>query len=432
MTHFFSRIYGVIDGRERRLAYGIAFLVVAVCWVAIIGTGARLKSLDEGAFITLAQNLAQNGQYVEVDGVPTAYRAPGLVFFLTPFAAAGFDIVGLRLANATLIGFSLVLIYHYISAKASPLAGLIAVLMIPAWPVVIYAGTTLYPQTLAAFLLVLSVILIDRTIDTARLMPAVWLGLSSGALLLTIPIVLLLWPLIVIYFLWRSSRKVAHILVFTLVATAFMGSWTYRNYVVLDYFIPVATSSGYNLLAGNSPDARYNTSLNVRFPEYVYTDITGQPEATKNSVMTDAAVKLFFDDPGRIAMLYVGKFLHWFDYSNRLLSDEKIDGGASSLAPNTRDIILLVTYLAVIVLPLVTHIMYARRYPFSRSEIFFIALWICAGGAYAIFFTRVRFRLPFDWLIISSNAMFIAAVLENWMQGARKLSTSSSKAATKP
>jgi hypothetical protein len=31
--------------------------------------------------------------------------------------------------------------------------------------------------------------------------------------------------------------------------------------------------------------------------------------------------------------------------------------------------------------------------------------------AYAVYFTRIRFRLPFDWLLIAVDALFLARVL---------------------
>lgn len=418
MTRALRTLRDLIDGRERMLAYGIATLVVLVCWAAILTTGDRIKSFDETAFLLLAQNLVTIGEFSEVPGELTAYRAPGLVFFLTPFAALGLDIVGMRLATAVLIGLSLIAVFHFLDRKAGPLAGLFGVTMISGWPVVIYAGTTLYPQTLAAFLLVVTVILIDDMRDARAAWGAIWAGLSYGALLLTIPIVLLLWPLFALYMLTQNRRGIIQTVIFTLVSAALVGSWTYRNYTAFDAFIPVATSSGYNLLAGNSPNARFDTSLDVRFPEYVYTELAGANEVEANDIMTKAAIDLMVEDPARVAVLYLGKFLHWFDYSNTLLSDTDIEGGASAVPVSTRDMILLASYLVVIALPLLARLLLLRRYPFQRIELLFLALWVCSGLAYALFFTRVRFRLPFDWLLISSNAIFLAAVVETWLRDA--------------
>lgn len=420
MIQVLFRIRNGIEGRERALAYAIACLVVLACWVAIVISGERIKSFDETAFIDLATTLFDTGQYLK-DGELTAFRAPGLVFFLTPFAGLGFDIVGLRMVNAVLVGLGLILIFHMTERRAGPLAGLVAVAMIPLWPVVIYTGTTLYPQTLAAFLLVLTVFFLDRVGDSRALWPVILGGLAYGALMYTIPIVLLLLPVFALWILWQARYKITSLLIFVAVTVALIAPWSYRNYVVFDKFIIVATSSGYNLLAGNAPDARYNTSLNVRFPEYVYTELTGAGEIEASDIMTRAAIKEIVENPGKTARLYVGKFLHWFDFSNTLLTDKRVEGGASSLAPSMRDMILLVTYSTIIALPLIAHILHARRYPFQRSELLFLALWVVSGLAYAIFFTRVRFRIPFDWLIITSNAMYLAAVFEAWMDRKEKL-----------
>jgi hypothetical protein len=44
-------------------------------------------------------------------------------------------------------------------------------------------------------------------------------------------------------------------------------------------------------------------------------------------------------------------------------------------------------------------------------EALFLALYLGGGMAYAIYFTRIRFRLPFDWLLIAVDAMFLARLL---------------------
>jgi hypothetical protein len=52
-----------------------------------------------------------------------------------------------------------------------------------------------------------------------------------------------------------------------------------------------------------------------------------------------------------------------------------------------------------------------RRHPLTELEVLLLALYLGGGMAYAIYFTRIRFRLPFDWLLIALDAMFIARLL---------------------
>ncbi|KIC41614.1 hypothetical protein RA27_10295 [Ruegeria sp. ANG-R] len=398
-------------GQEQRLAYAVAFLAVLLCWTLVFIEGGREKSLDESDFLAIAQNLAWTGRFSETGDLPTAYRAPGLVFFLAPVAGLGGGLLEARLANAVLLGLSLVVLFHIVQRHAGPLAGLLAVVLVPTSPAIIYAATTLYPQTLATFLLLLTILFLDRLTSAHSWHRAIATGLCFGLLIMTVPIFLLLSPILIVWVIWNVARPWQTVLVCGLITALIMSSWTARNYVAFDAFIPISTSSGYNLAFGNAPNAKYDTSLNIRLPEYIYTGLTGANEVEANQFLTEAAFREIAADPGRVAWLYLGKFLHWFDYSNKLLSDKVIEGGATPIKVDARETILLISY-AILVLPLLAHLLLQRQAPFRRIEWLFLAFWIGGGLAYAIFFTRVRFRLPFDWLIYASNAMFLAALLE--------------------
>ena len=411
-----KRLFDCISGREKVLAYTVAALAVALCWTVILLEGDRIRSQDEAAFITIANNLAFHGVYAGESGMPTAYRAPGLVFFLAPFVKMGADIVALRLINALLVGAGLIALFHLIQRHRSPLAGLFSVALIPAWPVVIYAASMLYPQTLAAFVLVITIWFLDRMTTNASLAAAALAGMSFGFLILTIPIVLLLLPVFVGWIFLHAKRRRAQTALFVLVSIAFAGTWSIRNYMTFDTFIPVATSAGLNLLLGNAPEARYNTGTDIRLPEYVYAEVAGAGEAESNRIMTRAAIQEVLKDPIRAGTRYVGKFFHWFHFTNDLVAERTINGGATVIGIGAREVILLVTYSGIIVIPLVLHMALRRRFPFSSLEVLFLCLWIGAGLAYAIFFTRVRFRIPFDWLIIASNGIFLAAIAERYIK----------------
>ncbi|MDH5453708.1 MAG: hypothetical protein OEX14_10180, partial [Paracoccaceae bacterium] len=69
--------------RERLFAYLAVALTVLACWLLILLEGDRVKSADEPDFMDIARNLAFHGVFAETEE-PTAYRAPGLVFFLAP------------------------------------------------------------------------------------------------------------------------------------------------------------------------------------------------------------------------------------------------------------------------------------------------------------------------------------------------------------
>ena len=379
-----------VQGREAGFAYALASVVAAACWAVTLYGGDVVRSLDEGDFL------------------------------LTPLTAFGAGLMEARLVNGVLVGLGLVLLFQLVRRHAGELAGLLSVAMVSAWPVVIYTASTLYPQTLAAFLLVLTLWLLDGLRDRTGLRPVVLGGLAFGAFILTIPVALLLVPVFVVWIAVNARRPLVAVLVFGIVSASLVGSWTVRNWFAFDSFVPVATSSGFNLLAGNSPETRWNSSLEVRFPDHVYTELTGKNEVERNDIMTRAALDEITGDPARFLRLWAAKFVHWFHFSNRLLSDELLESGASSIQVGLRDLILFAAWRTLIVAPLLCRIAMLRRVPFRKIEVLFVVLWIAAGLAYALFFTRVRFRLPFDWLILSVNAMFIAVLLEEYLARLRR------------
>jgi hypothetical protein len=56
-----------------------------------------------------------------------------------------------------------------------------------------------------------------------------------------------------------------------------------------------------------------------------------------------------------------------------------------------------------------------RRFPFAGLELLLLWLYIGGGLAYAVYFTRIRFRLPFDWLLIAMDAIFVSQLLLGWI-----------------
>jgi hypothetical protein len=52
-----------------------------------------------------------------------------------------------------------------------------------------------------------------------------------------------------------------------------------------------------------------------------------------------------------------------------------------------------------------------RRYPCSRVEWLLYAIYFGNGVLTAVFFTRLRFRMPFDLLLVAIDSAFLARLL---------------------
>jgi hypothetical protein len=117
-------------------------------------------------------------------------------------------------------------------------------------------------------------------------------------------------------------------------------------------------------------------------------------------------VKWIFKNKLDATKLYISKFLNNFNFRNELItrSENKL----------WRDIIMFVTYYPLLFLATIRMSTGGdlRTRPY---EFFSMVCSIIMGAAYSIFFTRIRYRLPVDWLMISVAAIYVASLLERHM-----------------
>ena len=432
MRSFLTRLVQIAE--RPRLVLGLAMgLLVAIGLALAVRDGPRMKSLDEAAFLDLSGNLAFHGTFAhtnrpDIEGFdpalplgalrPTAYRAPGYVWFQVPFRWLGGEHVLLRAANAVLLALTLWLVYGWVVRRAGRLTGAASVVLVFLYPVLLYAAGTLYPQTLSAFLLVGAVRQLDALERTASLSRFALLGLTLGVLVLTVPIHLLLLPVVIAWILGARRGTWRQVGLAMLTAASLVGAWVLRNSLVLGAVVGIATSSGFNLLAGNGPYVRHDQATgDLRWPRGVREQVAGKGEVERDRILTRAALHWIGENPGAAAALYGRKLLYWFAPWNNLVSDRLVPGGSGAGPGWFRDAAMLLGY-GLLMSILAVRLALARRDPLSSLEVLLLALYLGAGMAYAVYFTRIRFRLPFDWLLIVVDALFLARVVARSRAGA--------------
>lgn len=438
MKPLFVPIFRLADHGKLALVIAVASLV-AFGSALSIREGNRLKSHDELSFVDVAKNIALHFKFAHTNDPgddrydpsipaggpkPTAYPPPGFSLFMAPFLHLGAGFVELRIINFLVAGLTLVLLY-FLLARYSRLSGLLGIVFVLGYPVLMYLASALYPQTLAACLLVANLYLLDRMGPDSKLRDYALAGLLFATLPLTAPVYLALLPIVLWWLLFRRRSSFRQVAVMAVVTGLTIGIWTIRNYRVFHAFVPLSTNVGHMLISGNSPNSRpwsyaayapdrgERDPAGVVIPNYVFTELTGTNEVEANRVLTRGALKLIRENPAQSLIRYVHKFFYWFHYRNDLISDRVIPGGASDVPKRARDLIMLFTYGPLLGLLLVRLALF-RRYSISNLELLFVALYIGAGLAHAIFLARIRFRLPFDWLLIALDATFVAQVLSNW------------------
>jgi hypothetical protein len=288
-----------------------------------------------------------------------------------------------------------------IANRIHPSAATITPFMVLGYPLVIYAASLLYPQVLGCLLLTITVMLISSEQLSER--SSVAAGLSYGILILSIPYFVLMLPVLAAYILLRhDSTRLARVRAAILLmgaAALIVTPWTVRNYLRLHSFIPVSANGGQNLFIGNSPDTTPNGGLIAIDPiSHCKRVVPGIDINQIDGALGKCAIDWITENPRSAAKLYVRKVINYFNFRNELTTK-------NAAAPWT-DLLLFVTYYPLL-LTVIARAALFRRFPFNRTEGLIYLLYFANAFISAIYFTRIRFRIPFDLMLITVAAGFL-------------------------
>jgi len=207
----------------------------AIVGVALAGV-AYPFSTDAGAYGQIASNLLAGKGLVAISGWGV-FRAVYPPLYPVLFAALG------PLLNPLIdlaIAWTLVRLGDGLGNRD---AGLIAASFYLLWPVAWLFTATPQKDTLAILLVSLIALSLLRLRAQWRTIEAAKLGISAGLLALTQPAFVTFVPIAALILCrdWRLGYA-------ALVAAAVMLPWWVRNWILFDAFVPLTTSSGFNLL----------------------------------------------------------------------------------------------------------------------------------------------------------------------------------------
>jgi 4-amino-4-deoxy-L-arabinose transferase-like glycosyltransferase len=305
----------------------------------------------------------------------------------------------MRLANVTLLGLTVVLLYRLVAKVFRPIAGLLAAVLFACYPLSIYTATTLYPQTSVSLLVVLvfTVLTWKRTHGWRG---RVLTGLVLGLLVLDDPAFLFLIVVLPVV----SSRTVrtylVHFLEVTGGAAVPVAAWKVRNYVHFKELFFISTNGGYNLLLGNSPHAGADTGVSASISIYVRHASTLHGEVAQNSYYEHAAIQWVSSHPGRAGVLYILKFFNFFNSANNLATR----GTGSSF----EQLVLTASYLILVFL-LVLRLICWRRCGYNRYSSYLLVVYVLGALVSAVVVTRVRYRGPFELFLVTAIAPLATA-----------------------
>jgi len=369
----------------------------------------QLRFTDETKYLELSHNLLHGPGY-SLDGVHlTAARPPGYPFFLATIEATGGGGSAMRFAQFILLGATVLLVGRLGPGSDRPAGLLIVTVLVALYPVLFYLSGTLYPQTHAGFLFVLALTFLTAPTRGPGLNLAT--GLAFGLLILVVPtftltlIVVLAAAWMLRLIRWRDGFLVLA------GASLFIGLWTARNAVEFHQFVPLASNSGANLLIGNCentvPDGGTGNIDSSRYDREA--TALGLDEFQRDRYYRNAALAWIENNPGRATLLYFEKAANYFNIYN-----EYAPSNQAEITP-WKQILMAASYLLLLGL-LAWRLAESKRFPLTPREKLFLLVYVLSAFTMAIFVTRIRYRLPYDFLVIAVVAAHLERRLRPWLE----------------
>ncbi len=414
------------DRRGRDLGLLLLGILVLHLIVAYLSRNGIVRD-DAESYVVLGRNIARGFGYVFAPGRPqTAWRAPGFPIWLAViFRISGGGLWAARTCNALLWTLTSFLGYR-VSAAMLPA-------LFPRMPSRVRHGVALLTSGMIGFypeFVGLTGLLWSESLFIPMFLSAVWAlwalsrrrtasaaliaGTAIGLCALTRSTSVILIPAIWFAVLRQGATRLAirNGVLASAAAVLLIGCWTARNRMVMGKFILVESNVGYNLYVGNRPDtpipfAWTRAASLPRDPLYQQL-IVGRTEAEASTALTHAAIQQMTRNPGRTALLGVGKvFDFWlpdFFIALNLRSGAFGSGGVRLWRP-----FLAVSVLAYLIVALtaMAGIVAGRKIWEARFLVLVVILYTLP---HALVYGASRYHLPLMPLLIVLAAPVIRRI----------------------
>ncbi len=389
--------------RTRPMSVRLCLVMTLAVMAAVYAIGVRsdFTFVDENIYYRIAYNLHHLHSFTVDSFKPTAIRPPGY-----PWLLAATQMVNESVKFAKLCNLALWLPCSLLAASIARklfgrLAATVALLLCITYVIELYIARTLYPQTLCSFLLLLSLWMHFVWLRSGRFLESVLQGLTWGLMVAAVPVFLVN---LVVYAAWLFfvKRRLAQAVIIVVMVSLPCAAWTARNSVVM-HGLFISDNTGEMLLYGNSDLTGPNTGPQVPIWSIAPNGPAQQDELAEENIYKATAIRWMSDHPRQATLLYLKKFANWFNCQLNLRTSSE----QSSLYQFLIAVVYYPLLLACLLSPWLL--------PASRKLALYFALqYLIADAAYAVFFTRIRYRLPYDYLILILASGVCAALIDSF------------------
>jgi hypothetical protein len=362
-----------------------------------------LKYGDEREYLLLGKNLLQYGFYT-YDGIhPTAFRPPGYPALIAGLWAIWPSIYILKIFNLLCWAAMGLIVGRMAAAFSGVRAGYLGAFLFLIYLPELYVATTLYPQPVVGLLIILS---------AALIWPGKRLAVGSQALLVALTTIQVLMvvncivPGALLYMVAGLRRQLsikAIAAAWCLLVLVLLGI-CYINQNTVGAFA-LTTNVGLNLVQGYNDhaivDGGARTDISAVAAQTGSGRIPvdpawyeGMSEAARNDFFKSSAIHWIESHPDRALYLFIARLLHWFAYENYYAAPLE----SRTLNAFAAGIMFITYYPLLFAAALAT---WLCEKPVRRAAAIVWTVYLGAAFSYAIFYTRIRFRLPFDPFLIA-------------------------------
>ena len=393
----------VIDALAAWPAKRLAWFVFVVAllprlWLLLLYPN-LLRYPDEEVYLMLAQSLLANGEYEvgwldiwsnnQFSGAGLPPMQPFVILMGLAMGGGGIWAPKLILAllGAGTAGLTSLLGNRLFGGRAAVVAGLVCAV----YPFLLFVNNTLFPQTLAGFLLLLVILAL---VPPAGHSPRRILGggLALGALILAVPAFAPLAPMFAFWLIWGVRRMgdgwvraVGMAAVLSLGASAVVLPWTVRTSLRYREFILVSACSTVPFWEGNLGE----------YPRKFVRELRPLSPMQREAYLHRLARERIQARPAEFARRVVKKYVAFFGFWDRQLIQNRYSGvfyktlGALTSAP-----ILLGALLGL-----------RRALRANPNVRWVVATVLLTALIYALFLAKIRYRLTIEPLLILAAAV---------------------------
>ena len=410
-------------------------------WLALILLGAVLAragfllffghtlSLQTSGYDTYAVNVIAGHGYTRFEDRNGDSDLPPLYpFFLVGvYQTLGRDPIAVAVAQIVLdVGVMGMLFWLGQRVTGQETTGLLAAAFYGFYPYLLYQNLSVNDTALFIFLLVAGVVSAYRARDTRGWGWAALMGLSLGLAALTKTWVLLIWPLLTLWWGrklgWRQAARLA--LVGGALTVVVVTPWTVRNTRLQGEFVFLSTNGGSNLHQGNNPCAADYLARGWDV-QWIRANCMGAPPPDLSETAADrwhrqAALDYLRAHPEDWLRLFGTKL--WVLWSPAImpyalppdpyLIDDAVLQFYRSRSFQLARVVHLLYFTPLLVLGLVGWALAARR----KLEIApLLSVFAAITVTYVVFHPSTRYRAPADPFVFVLSAYALVRVRRWWL-----------------